>query len=118
MKAEGSQQEDMSRPRQERQQLIERPAKLDTERQKVAEQLNELEVAERVLVRFGQGEATGRRERSLSPQQSEAEAAEAFTSAAVELLHTLDATLLMMRQGREETRAILDRLEARLAQHG
>jgi hypothetical protein len=117
MKAEGSRQGDASRPRRERQQLIDRLAKLDTERQKVAERFNELEVAERVLARFGEGEPTERRGRSPSPQRSEAEVAEAFNSAAVELLHTLDATLLMMRQGREEARAILDRLEAQLARH-
>jgi hypothetical protein len=38
---------------QEKQRLAERLAKLDSEREKLAAQLNELEVAERVLARFG-----------------------------------------------------------------
>lgn len=47
---------------QEKQRLTERLAKLDSEREKITAQLNELEVAERVLARFGGGEtATPRR---------------------------------------------------------
>jgi hypothetical protein len=38
---------------QEKQRLSERLARLDTERTKLADQLNELEIAERVLTRFG-----------------------------------------------------------------
>jgi len=38
---------------QEKQRISERLGRLDTERAKLAEQLNELEVAERVLTRFG-----------------------------------------------------------------
>ena len=40
---------------QERQRIAERLARLDGERAKLAEQLNELEIAERVLSRFGKG---------------------------------------------------------------
>ena len=40
---------------QERQRIAERLARLDAERGKLAEQLNELEIAERVLSRFGRG---------------------------------------------------------------
>jgi hypothetical protein len=38
---------------QEKQRITERLARLDTERTKLADQLNELEIAERVLTRFG-----------------------------------------------------------------
>lgn len=38
---------------QEKQRVAERLARLDTERSKLADQLNELEIAERVLTRFG-----------------------------------------------------------------
>jgi hypothetical protein len=48
---------------QEKQRLAERLAKLDGEREKIAAQLNELEVAERVLARFGGGETAERRRR-------------------------------------------------------
>ena len=44
---------------QEKQRIAERLARLDTERTKLAEQLNELEVAERVLSRFGKTGVTG-----------------------------------------------------------
>jgi hypothetical protein len=45
---------------QEKQRIAERLARLDTERTKLAEQLNELEVAERVLSRFGGAQAANR----------------------------------------------------------
>ena len=49
---------------QEKQKLSDRLARLDAERAKVADQLNELEVAERVLTRFGgKTVATERRRR-------------------------------------------------------
>jgi hypothetical protein len=49
---------------QEKQKLSDRLARLDAERTKVADQLNELEVAERVLARFGgKAVATERRRR-------------------------------------------------------
>ncbi|HEV2300976.1 MAG TPA: hypothetical protein VGR91_05345, partial [Stellaceae bacterium] len=46
---------------QERKKLSERLARLDAERSKLAEQLNELEVAERVLTRFGRPAGQRRR---------------------------------------------------------
>jgi hypothetical protein len=48
---------------QEKQRIAERLARLDAERTKLADQLNELEIAERVLTRFGEGETTERRRR-------------------------------------------------------
>jgi nucleoid DNA-binding protein len=46
------------------------------------------------------------------------EAAEEFRCAAERLLAAADEALAEARKGKEETRAILDRIEARLAQHG
>jgi hypothetical protein len=46
---------------QEKQRISERLARLDAERGRLAEQLNELEVAARVLSRFGKAEAVPRR---------------------------------------------------------
>ena len=49
---------------QEKQRISERLARLDAERAKLADQLNELEIAERVLTRFGgKPEGTERRRR-------------------------------------------------------
>jgi hypothetical protein len=49
---------------QEKQRISERLARLDAERTKLADQLNELEIAERVLTRFGgKADATERRRR-------------------------------------------------------
>jgi hypothetical protein len=49
---------------QERQRLAERLARLEAERTKLADQLNELEIAERVLTRFGgRPDTTARRRR-------------------------------------------------------
>jgi hypothetical protein len=49
---------------QEKQRVSERLARLDAERSKLADQLSELEIAERVLTRFGgNGEAADRRRR-------------------------------------------------------
>ena len=48
---------------QEKQKVSERLARLDAEREKLGAQLNELEVAERVLTRFGRVETTERRRR-------------------------------------------------------
>ena len=48
---------------QEKQKVSERLARLDAEREKLGAQLNELEVAERVLTRFGRVETTVRRGR-------------------------------------------------------
>jgi len=49
---------------QEKQRISERLARIDSERAKLGDQLNELEIAERVLTRFGgKGEATEKRRR-------------------------------------------------------
>ena len=64
---------------QEKQRIAERLARLDAERAKLAEQLNELEIAERVLSRFGRGAAAtvsvrgrrGRPARAAPPAASE-----------------------------------------------
>jgi hypothetical protein len=48
---------------QEKQKVSERLARLDAEREKLGAQLNELEVAERVLTRFGRVDTTERRRR-------------------------------------------------------
>jgi hypothetical protein len=53
-----------------------------------------------------------------SPYRDEIEAAAAFSVAAKELLSAAEEMLVEARHGREETRALLDRLEARLASHG
>jgi hypothetical protein len=59
--------------RQEKPRIGERLARLDAERAKVAEQLMELEIAERVLSRFGS--ATAERRRRGRPARSTAPAA-------------------------------------------
>jgi len=48
---------------QEKQKVTERLARLDADREKLASQLNELEIAERVLTRFGRVETAQRRGR-------------------------------------------------------
>jgi hypothetical protein len=48
---------------QEKQKVTERLARLDADREKLAAQLNELEIAERVLTRFGRVETAQRRAR-------------------------------------------------------
>jgi hypothetical protein len=48
---------------QEKQKVMERLARLDTDREKLAAQLSELEIAERVLTRFGKVEPAQRRGR-------------------------------------------------------
>jgi hypothetical protein len=55
----------------EKQRIAERLAKLDADRAKLAEELNELEVAERVLSRFGKAES-GQRRRRGRPARSTA----------------------------------------------
>ena len=55
---------------QEKQKLSDRLARLDAERAKVADQLNELEVAERVLTRFGGKTATTERRRRGRPART------------------------------------------------
>jgi len=48
---------------QEKQKVMERLARLDSDREKLTSQLNELEIAERVLTRFGRAEPAQRRGR-------------------------------------------------------
>lgn len=48
---------------QEKQRVAERLARLDSDRAKLAERLNELEIAERVLAQFGKGETAPPRRR-------------------------------------------------------
>ena len=59
---------------QERQRIAERLARIDSERTKLAEQLGELEAAERVLSRFGQPKSPagrrGRRARTAEPAKA------------------------------------------------
>jgi hypothetical protein len=54
----------------EKQRLAERLARLDAERAKLAEQLNELEIAERVLSRFGGGAIAAVRGRRGRPARA------------------------------------------------
>ena len=57
---------------QERQRIAERLARLDAERAKLAEQMNELEIAERVLSRFGIGGTSVLRGRRGRPAKAAA----------------------------------------------
>jgi len=52
---------------QEKQRVSERLARIDAERTKLADQLNELEIAERVLTRFGGSADTAERRRRGRP---------------------------------------------------
>jgi hypothetical protein len=60
---------------QEKQRIAERLARLDMERAKLADQLNELEIAERVLSRFGTGGAPIERRRRGRPARTTPSAA-------------------------------------------
>jgi hypothetical protein len=94
--------------------------KTDPRKSKATERFNEeisvtqLESALEVIWRELQSE------RNLSgPYRDEGEAAVAFAAAATELLNAVDDTLFRIRQSRDETRALLDRLEIRLTStHG
>jgi hypothetical protein len=55
---------------QEKQRISERLARLDAERTKLGDQLNELEIAERVLTRFGGKEDTTERRRRGRPART------------------------------------------------
>jgi hypothetical protein len=55
---------------QEKQRISERLARVDAERTKLADQLNELEVAERVLTRFGGTAGTTERRRRGRPART------------------------------------------------
>jgi hypothetical protein len=54
---------------QAKQQISERLARLDSDRAKLAEQVNELEIAERVLSQFGKAETGIARQRAAQPPQ-------------------------------------------------
>jgi len=61
---------------QEKQKVTERLARLDADREKLATQLNELEIAERVLTRFGRVETAQRRGRGRPARSAPAPAPE------------------------------------------
>ena len=61
---------------QEKQRIAERLARLDADRAKLADQLNELEIAERVLSRFGKVGTTERRRRGRPAGTAPASAGE------------------------------------------
>ena len=69
---------------QEKQKVSERLARLDAEREKLGAQLNELEVAERVLARFGRVETTERRRRGRPARAAPAPAAPRGRAAAAQ----------------------------------
>jgi len=80
----------------EKQKLSERLARMDAERAKLADQLNELEVAERVLTRFGKPSPTERRRRGRPARTAAAPAAERSRSRSAQPAHAVslsDATL-------------------------
>jgi len=80
---------------QEKQKLSDRLARLDAERAKLGDQLNELEVAERVLTRFGKAVTTEKRRRGRPSRTAPAPAAERRSRSA-QPAHTVslsDATL-------------------------
>jgi hypothetical protein len=80
---------------QEKQRVFERLARLDAERAKLGAQLNELEIAERVLLRFGKLETTERRRKGRRARTTLVLAAERRTRAAQPAhgLSLSDATL-------------------------
>ena len=81
---------------QEKQKVSERLARLDAEREKLGAQLNELEVAERVLSRFGRVETTERRRRGRPARTAPAPAAPRSRAAAAQPAQAVslsDATL-------------------------
>jgi hypothetical protein len=61
---------------QEKQKVMERLSRLDADREKLAAQLNELEIAERVLTRFGRAETPQRRGRGRPARSMPAPAPE------------------------------------------
>jgi hypothetical protein len=89
---------------QERQRIAERLARLDADRAKLAEQLGELEVAERVLSRFGKSEAPPTRRRArvaaqpAAPTPTPALARGRSRKLAVQGLSLSDATLRAVQQ--------------------
>jgi len=59
---------------QEKQKISERLTRLDAERTNLSEQLNELEIAERALNRFGANAVAGEKERRRRPTATAAAA--------------------------------------------
>jgi len=81
---------------QEKQKVSERLARLDAERAKLGAQLSELEVAERVLTRFGKTETTERRRRGRPARAAPAPVATRVRGRAAQPAQTVslsDATL-------------------------
>jgi hypothetical protein len=93
---------------QEKQKISERLARLDAERAKLGDQLNELEVAERVLTRFGKAVTTEKRRRGRPARTAPAPAAERRSRSA-QPAHTVslsDATLRAVQAHGEGATAI------------
>jgi hypothetical protein len=82
---------------QERQRISERLARLDVDRAKLAQQLEELEIAERVLSRFGMAQPAERRRRGRPARAAATPAGErrprAAANKAASALSLSDATL-------------------------
>jgi hypothetical protein len=81
---------------QEKQKVSERLARLDAEREKLTAQLNELEVAERVLTRFGKPQPAERRRRGRPARTAPAPAPARGRARAAQPAQTVslsDATL-------------------------
>jgi hypothetical protein len=85
---------------QEKQRIAERLARLDADRARLAEQLNELEITERVLARFGkaEGAAPRRRGRPVRAAPPSAAAPRARTAQSAQGLSLSDATLKAVQQ--------------------
>ena len=80
---------------QEKQKVMERLARLDADREKLAAQLNELEIAERVLTRFGKVQPVQRRARGRPARPAPAPAPQRGRSRAqpASTISLSDATL-------------------------
>ena len=85
---------------QEKQRVSERLARLDAERAKLSDQLNELEIAERVLTRFGGVETTERRRRGRPARTAPAPTPQRGRARPAQPAHAVslsDATLRAVR---------------------
>jgi hypothetical protein len=105
---------------QEKQRIVERLARLDADRARLSEQLNELEIAERVLSRFGGAETTVRRRRGRPPRAAAAAGAPARRPRAAQSPHGLslsDAALKAVQAHPEGITAaqVLDYMTRELA---
>ena len=80
---------------EEKQKLSERLARLDADRAKVAQQLEELEIAERVLSRFGMAQPADRRRRGrpTAPEPAPAEPPSRAAAKPASTLSLSDATI-------------------------